>query len=96
MPEAYIVQSAREDARRREREHRKRQQRGRDWNPDTAYVYAVYRLDRGILFGNLVGFIHGRLSKRRMNRFRKKAKIPETTVVKFIQLEIAAQTARSA
>jgi len=85
MPEAHIVLAARDDARRHMRAQRLRQQRGEHWNVHTAYCYAVYDDQH-----NLVGFIRGHLSVRRMNRFRKRAKVHPDTVLRFVHLFLAA------
>lgn len=85
MPDSHVILAAREDARKRQRAQQQRQQRGYGWDPYTAYLYCVYDERR-----NLVGFIRGHLSVRRMNRFRKKAKVPPTSVLRFVHLFLAA------
>lgn len=85
MPEPHIILAAREDARKRERQQRRRQEKGEGWTYETAYAYAVYD-DRQ----QLVGFIHGHLTIRRMRRFRKRAKVAEQRILTFKQLLLAA------
>jgi hypothetical protein len=87
-----IIAAARDDARRIERLQRKRELRGEGWNADTAYVYAVYR---DATPRSLVGFIRGHLTIRRIKRWRKKHKVPEHVVCRFVQIFTAAEYARS-
>lgn len=81
MPEAHVVLAAREDARRIERLQRRRQERGEHYSFTTHFAYAAVDAS-----GFLYGFIRGHLSIQRMNRFRKKAKVPAATVIIFKQL----------
>lgn len=93
MPDSAIVLAAREDAARRARRDRLREERGRDYNPHLAWCYAVYRVGAPKqATPHLIGFIHGKLTCRRMDRFRKRAKVPVDWTVKFVDLILAGRS----